>query len=463
MPVLREGSLDKTIEIVQRAIEHDRAHKHRQACKDYMDALDYFMLALKYEKNEQFKLLIRSKINDYLSRAEILKGQLSSSEITPPSTGGVVLAKSADVQDQDPEIRKLRAGLAEAILGATTDVTWDDIAGLEAAKDSLREAVIIPIKFPQLFTGKRKPWKGILLYGPPGTGKSYLAKAVATEAKSTFFSISSSDLVSKWQGDSEKLVKHLFQMAREMKPAIIFIHEVDSMTGARGDGDSDASRRLKTEFLVQMDGVGHDDTGVLVIGATNLPWQIDLSIKRRSLSREKDIYSLPNLAARQRMFELHVGLTPCELTREDYHYLAERRKGKLKWHAQKSALIVSRYSGADVSIVVQDALMQPIRKFISATHFKPVPGDDSTRVKWMSCTPGDADAIEKSWTDIEGDELFEPALTLRDFTESFANVRPTVAEGDLLKHSQWTAEFGEYDYTNIVRFSRWAFVGSDGS
>ncbi|KAJ6614927.1 AAA-domain-containing protein [Mycena sp. CBHHK59/15] len=425
MPVLREGSLDKAIEIVQRAIEHDRAHKHRQACKDYMDALDYFMLALKYEKNEQFKLLIRSKINDYLSRAEILKGQLSSSEITPPSTGGVVLAKSADVQDQDPEIRKLRAGLAEAILGATTDVTWDDIAGLEAAKDSLREAVIIPIKFPQLFTGKRKPWKGILLYGPPGTGKSYLAKAVATEAKSTFFSISSSDLVSKWQGDSEKLVKHLFQMAREMKPAIIFIDEVDSMTGARGDGDSDASRRLKTEFLVQMDGVGHDDTGVLVIGATNLPWQIDLSIKRRF---QKRIYiPLPNLAARQRMFELHVGLTPCELTREDYHYLAEKTEG---------------YSGADVSIVVQDALMQPIRKFISATHFKPVPGDDSTRVKWMSCTPGDADAIEKSWTDIEGDELFEPALTLRDFTESFANVRPTVAEGDLLKHSQWTAEFG---------------------
>jgi vacuolar protein-sorting-associated protein 4 len=109
--------------------------------------------------------------------------------------------------DEDPETKKLRAGLAEAILGAAgSNVTWNDIAGLDAAKASLKEAVIVPIKFPHLFTGKRKPWKGILLYGPPGTGKSYLAKAVATEAKSTFFSISSSDLVSKWQGDSEKYV-----------------------------------------------------------------------------------------------------------------------------------------------------------------------------------------------------------------------------------------------------------------
>jgi vacuolar protein-sorting-associated protein 4 len=109
-----------------------------------------------------------------------------------------------ETDEKDPEVKKLRASLSEAMLTETPNVRWEDIAGLEGAKAALKEAVIIPIKFPRLFTGKRKPWKGILLYGPPGTGKSYLAKAVATEAKSTFFSISSSDLVSKWQGDSER-------------------------------------------------------------------------------------------------------------------------------------------------------------------------------------------------------------------------------------------------------------------
>ena len=226
------------------------------------------------------------------------------------------------------------------------DVKWSDVAGLEGAKEALKEAVILPTKFPHLFQGKRKPWKGILLYGPPGTGrwrkvdrssskncgkrgrvgvwsrlivfpfvrcslswffsifsfhisyrsllvsfllsslhlspsrissfhffllppflphssffsvsftgKSYLAKAVATEAdNSTFFSVSSSDLVSKWLGESEKLVRSLFEMARDHKPSIIFIDEVDSLTSARSDSESESARRIKTEFLIQVRG-----------------------------------------------------------------------------------------------------------------------------------------------------------------------------------------------------------------
>ncbi|KAJ7243076.1 AAA-domain-containing protein [Mycena rebaudengoi] len=407
MAVIREGNLDKAIEIVQRAIELDLAQKHRQACKDV------------HEKNEQFKTLIRSKINDYLHRAETLKGQLSG---LVHSAGGraaryvLHTTPTPDDDNTDPEIKKLRAGLTDANPRRRDERDGDDIAGLEGAKAALKEAVIVPIRFPALFTGARRPWKGILLYGPPGDG----------QAKSTFFSISSSDLVSKWQGDSEKLVKHLFQMAREMKPAIIFIDEIDSMTGARGDGDSDASRRLKTEFLVQMDGVGHDDTGVLVIGATNIPWQMDLSIKRR-----KRIYiPLPSLDARHRMFELHVGATPCELIPQDFRSLAEKTEG---------------YSGADISIVVQDALMQPIRKFIAATHFKRVSAEDEDGVpteKWMSCSPGDPDAEAKSWTDIPADALFEPKLTLGDFTKSLASVRPTVVQADIERHAKWTEEFG---------------------
>ncbi|KAF9482350.1 AAA-domain-containing protein [Pholiota conissans] len=427
------NNLDRAIEIVQKAIDEDTKHNYAEAYKYYQNSLDYFMLALKYEKNDKSKQLIKSKIIEYLGRAEMLKDHLMTdkrgkSAIGVNGSGGATGPTGKSKEDgaddgEDPETKKLRAGLAGAILTEKPNVKWDDVAGLEGAKASLKEAVILPIKFPHLFTGKRTPWKGILLYGPPGTGKSYLAKAVATEAKSTFFSVSSSDLVSKWQGDSERLVKNLFQLARESKPAIIFVDEIDSLTGTRNESESEGSRRIKTEFLVQMNGVGHDDTGVLVLGATNIPWQLDNAIKRRF---EKRIYiPLPGPEARRRMFEIHVGSTPCELSHKDYRTLADKTEG---------------YSGSDISIVVRDALMQPVRKVISATHFKKIDVDGT--MKWTPCSPGDPEAEERTWSDIESDELLEPTLKVADFLKSLSSTRPTVTEADIKRHEEWTKESG---------------------
>ncbi|KAI0791702.1 AAA-domain-containing protein [Abortiporus biennis] len=430
------ANLDRAIELVQRAIEEDTKLNYAEAYRQYSNALDYFMLSLKYEKNEKSKILIRNKIDEYLKRAEVLKDHIQQDEekrsrkavsANGSSTGGPGgggKKKDGDTDDVDADTKKLRAGLASAIIAEKPNVKWEDVAGLEAAKDALKEAVILPIKAPHLFTGKRTPWRGILLYGPPGTGKSYLAKAVATEAKGTFFSVSSSDLVSKWQGDSERLVKQLFEMARENKPAIIFIDEVDSLAGTRNESESEGSRRIKTEFLVQMNGVGHDDTGVLVLGATNIPWQLDNAIKRRF---EKRIYiPLPGPEARRQMFQLHVGDTKCELTPQDYRLLGEKTEG---------------YSGSDISIVVRDALMQPVRKVLSATHFKQITTPDGD-IKWTPCSPGDPDAVEKSWQDIEGEQLQEPPLRIGDFLKSLDNTRPTVTAEDIRKHDQWTLESG---------------------
>ncbi|EJD55263.1 katanin p60 ATPase domain-containing protein [Auricularia subglabra TFB-10046 SS5] len=426
------SSLDRAIEIVQRAIDEDVKQNYAEAYKQYNNSLDYFMLALKYEKNDKLKQLIKGKVTEYLDRAEKLKVHIRKLEDQKSSKSAIGAdgkpaagkkSEGGEGDDDDPDVKKLRAGLQSAILSDKPNVKWDDVAGLEAAKDSLKEAVILPIKFPHLFTGKRTPWKGILLYGPPGTGKSYLAKAVATESNSTFFSVSSSDLVSKWMGESERLVKQLFTMARENKPAIIFIDEVDSLCGTRGEGESEASRRIKTEFLVQMNGVGNDDTGILVLGATNIPWQLDGAIKRRF---EKRIYiPLPGAEARKRMFELNVGTTPHELTQKDFRELGQ---------------MTDCYSGSDIAVVVRDALMQPVRKVLSATHFKPVDVDGKT--KWTPCSPGDPAAVEKGWTEVASDELLEPPLRMADFVRSVQGARPTVTQDDVKRHEAWTNDSG---------------------
>ncbi|KAK3677373.1 Vacuolar protein sorting-associated protein 4 [Recurvomyces mirabilis] len=424
--------LGRAIDVVKKAIEQDTSGDYEKAYQTYYQALELFMLALKWEKNAKSKEMIRSKAGEYMDRAEKLKNHLADQDKSKrkpaamgsngKSAGGTGKGEDND-EDGDPESKKLRGALAGAILTDKPNIKWEDVAGLEGAKEALKEAVILPIKFPHLFTGKRQPWKGILLYGPPGTGKSYLAKAVATEANSTFFSVSSSDLVSKWMGESERLVKQLFNLARENKPSIIFIDEIDALCGPRGEGESEASRRIKTELLVQMDGVGRDSKGVLILGATNIPWQLDAAIRRRFQRRVH--ISLPDQPARMKMFELAVGSTPCELKGDDYRTLAKLSEG---------------YSGSDISIAVQDALMQPVRKIQTATHYKKVTVDGAEKV--TPCSPGDAGAVEMNWTEVETEQLLEPPLQVKDFVKAIKSARPTVSGEDLHRNEDWTKEFG---------------------
>lgn len=207
--------LSRAIDMVHRAVEADKDTQYEKAYQLYYQSLELFMLALKWEKNPKSKEMIRQKTAEYMDRAEKLKAHLSDSDAkrkkpglvgaNGSTTGGTGKGKqNGEDGGIDEDSKKLRNALAGAILQDRPNVKWDDVVGLDGAKEALKEAVLLPIKFPNLFYGKRKPWKGILLYGPPGTGKSYLAKAVATEAKSTFFSVSSSDLVSKWMGESER-------------------------------------------------------------------------------------------------------------------------------------------------------------------------------------------------------------------------------------------------------------------
>ncbi|KAM3600575.1 uncharacterized protein V6R79_025311 [Siganus canaliculatus] len=255
------------------------------------------------------------------------------------------------------EMRELAEIISRDIHLDSPNVRWEGIIGLEDAKRLVKEAVVYPIKYPQLFTGILSPWKGLLLYGPPGTGKTLLAKAVATECKTTFFNISASSIVSKWRGDSEKLVRVLFELARYHAPSTIFLDELESVMSQRGTstgGEHEGSRRMKTELLVQMDGLARSEDLVFVLAASNLPWELDHAMLRRL--EKRILVGLPSLPARQAMISHWLPpLTSSggvELRTDlDYETLAEGIEG---------------YSGSDIKLVCKEAAMRPVRKVFDA-------------------------------------------------------------------------------------------------
>ncbi|XP_058731276.1 uncharacterized protein LOC131603046 [Vicia villosa] len=250
---------------------------------------------------------------------------------------------------ESAEMRTLAESLSRDIIRGNPNVKWESIKGLENAKRLLKEAVVMPIKYPKYFTGLLSPWKGILLFGPPGTGKTMLAKAVATECNTTFFNISASSVVSKWRGDSEKLVKVLFELARHHAPATIFLDEIDAIISQRGEARSEheASRRLKTELLIQMDGLTRTDELVFVLAATNLPWELDAAMLRRL--EKRILVPLPEPEARRSMFEELLPRQPDE-EQIPYDLLVDRTEG---------------YSGSDIRLLCKETAMQPLRRLMS--------------------------------------------------------------------------------------------------
>nr|XP_057906738.1 katanin p60 ATPase-containing subunit A-like 2 isoform X1 [Doryrhamphus excisus] len=304
------------------------------------------------------------------------------------------------------EMKELATIISKDIYLHNPNVRWEDIIGLEDAKRLVKEAVVYPIKYPQLFTGILSPWKGLLLYGPPGTGKTLLAKAVATECKTTFFNISASSIVSKWRGDSEKLVRVLFELARYHAPSTIFLDELESVMGQRGSnmvGEHEGSRRMKTELLVQMDGLARSEDLVFVLAASNLPWELDHGMLRRL--EKRILVGLPPAPARQAM--ISHWLPPVNTT------------GELQLHAELDYRLLSKemdgYSGSDIRLACKEAAMRQVRKIFEALELYQ-DGD-------MGMPP-----------------ICLETVTTQDFLEVLAHTKPS-ARGLMEKHTAWEKEF----------------------
>ncbi|XP_053746999.1 spastin isoform X3 [Panthera pardus] len=313
-----------------------------------------------------------------------------------PSTPTTAVRKKKDLKN----FRNVDSNLANLIMNEIVDngtaVKFDDIAGQELAKQALQEIVILPSLRPELFTGLRAPARGLLLFGPPGNGKTMLAKAVAAESNATFFNISAASLTSKYVGEGEKLVRALFAVARELQPSIIFIDEVDSLLCERREGEHDASRRLKTEFLIEFDGVqSAGDDRVLVMGATNRPQELDEAVLRRFIKR---VYvSLPNEETRLLLLKNLLCKQGSPLTQKELAQLARMTDG---------------YSGSDLTALAKDAALGPIREL------KP------EQVKNMSAS-----------------EMRN--IRLSDFTESLKKIKRSVSPQTLEAYIRWNKDFGD--------------------
>ena len=324
-----------------------------------------------------------------------------------------LLSRYPDGNGPDSELIEM---LEREVVDTNPNVSFDDIAELSQAKKALQEAVLLPLIIPDYFKGIRRPWRGVLLYGPPGTGKTMLAKALATQGKTTFFNVHSSSFASKWRGESEKLVRILFEMARFYAPTTIFIDEVDSLCSKRGEGnEGEGSRRVKAELLVQMEGVNSTTSAganeksdedkrkiVTVMAATNRPWDLDDALRRRF---EKRVYiPLPNEKGRLQLFNLN--LKKIEIDKNiNYDKLVKLTDG---------------YSGADICNVCREASFMPMRRELLANKGR---------------------RVEDLVNDQDFRTKIRAPIVMNDFEKAISNISKSVSQKDLEVYDKWTKEF----------------------
>ncbi|MFX0151787.1 MAG: AAA family ATPase [Candidatus Hodarchaeota archaeon] len=365
------------------AYQLDQSGQEHAAVRHYVAAAEQLQQLINYTDDPNMKNIYYQKAMEYILRVKEIRGIIEPSE-TPSSSSSRA----------SPETDEISSAIDSIIVREKPNVKWEDVAGMEEAKLALREAIILPMTRPDLFKGARKPWKGILMFGPPGCGKTYLCKAVASEVESTFFSVSAANLISKWLGESEKLVKELYDRASEEAPSIIFFDEVDALAGTRGGGsENEAMRRVKTQLLQAVEGFGTGEELLVTVGATNTPWDIDAAMRRRF---ERRVYiTLPTKDARDKMFYIHTRGVDLD-SDVNFTELAQYTAG---------------YTAADIALLCREALMRPIREL-----------DANGALKDINIQP-------------------RPPNT-DDFLVAMESIKPSVSPEELNRYEDWKDKFG---------------------
>ncbi|CAH1112213.1 unnamed protein product [Psylliodes chrysocephalus] len=273
---------------------------------------------------------------------------------------------------------------------------WSDCIGLSNVAEKLKEAVVYPQLYPDLFINVAT-WKGVLLFGPPGTGKTLLAKALASEG-TTFINVTSSTFISKWRGESEKLIKILFQLARNYAPTTIFIDEVDALASANDISNHEASRRFKSELLTQIDGMQNSKSNIFVLGSTNSPWNLDPAILRRF--EKRILVPLPDEVSRQQLIQKYLA-QPNNIEEKELQHLAK---------------VTDKFSGSDIKALCKEVTMIMIREKIREIN---VNGSNKTHMNLRT-------------------------VNFKDVERALEKIRTSVKDSDCTKYLEWNKTYGSW-------------------
>lgn len=376
------------------AIKFDSQGARGMAIANYQKAIDSLVRLMGLYPASKLNPIYKERTLSYQKRIKALQ---ESHGVEP------AIDPRASPEEQRTNLKKHQDtnDLEDMIMKEKPNVSWEEVVGLDDAKNALRESIVYPTKRPDLFP---LGWpKGLLLYGPPGCGKTILAAATASELDGYFINVDAASMMSKWLGEAEKNVSKLFHMARdyavkEGKPVILFVDEVDSLLGSR-NSEVGGEIRTKNQFLTEMDGV--NDKGknlkMYVIGATNKPWSLDWPFLRRF---QKRIYvSLPTLEARQKLFDL---------------YTSPLRKDE-KVRSNELAKLFDGYSASDIKDVCQAGQLKAVNELFSSPDYK---------------------------EPVNGEEPLQPrSLTMADFRLIMTRRKPSVSTEMIRAYYKWSEEF----------------------